>query len=80
MQPYVLLGLELQGRGHSVTIATEQRMQGLVTQLGNGRLSFHCISGDPTKMLYEKKYQVGVWFQLHRGRGLLLPGRKRHLA
>lgn len=59
MQPYVLLGLELQARGHAVTIATEERMQGLVQQLGGDRLSFRCISGDPTGMLWEKKYQVG---------------------
>lgn len=59
MQPYLLLGLELQARGHAVTIATEERMQGLVQQLGGDRLSFHCISGDPTSMLWEKKYQVG---------------------
>lgn len=58
MQPYVLLGLEIQSRGHEVVLATEARMQGLVQQLGNGRLHFQCISGDPTRMLWEKKYQV----------------------
>jgi hypothetical protein len=33
-------------------------MQGLVQQLGKGLLGYHCISGDPTGMLWEKKYQV----------------------
>lgn len=41
-----------------MAIATEARMQGLVEQLGQGRLTFCCISGDPTGMLWEKKYQV----------------------
>lgn len=33
-------------------------MQSLVQQLGKGLLGYHCISGDPTGMLWEKKYQV----------------------
>lgn len=61
MQPYVLLGLEIQSRGHEVVLATEARMEGLVQQIGKGLLGFHCISGDPTGMLWEKKYQVCMW-------------------
>lgn len=59
VQPYGLLGVEIQSRGHDVVVATESRMQGLVEQLGHGLLGYHCICGDPTGMLYEKKYQVG---------------------
>lgn len=58
VQPYVLLGLEIQSRGYEVVIATEARMQELVQQLGDGRLGYYCISGDPTGMLYEQRYQV----------------------
>jgi hypothetical protein len=58
VQPYVLLGLEIHSRGHEVVLATEARMEGLVQQQGKGLLGFHCISGDPTGMLLEKKYQV----------------------
>jgi UDP:flavonoid glycosyltransferase YjiC (YdhE family) len=58
LQPYVMLGLELQRRGHDVVLATEQRMQPLVQQLGQGKLGYFKISGDPTIMLYGKKNQV----------------------
>lgn len=58
LQPYVMLGLELQQRGHEVVLATEQRMEPLVKQLGQGRLRFFKISGDPTLMIYGKKNQV----------------------
>ncbi|WIA18325.1 hypothetical protein OEZ85_009790 [Tetradesmus obliquus] len=57
VQPYVMLGLELQQRGHEVVLATEQRMEQLVKQLGQGRLRFFKISGDPTLMIYGKKNQ-----------------------
>jgi hypothetical protein len=39
-------------------------MQELVQQLGGGRLGYCCISGDPTGMLYEQKYQVCVFITL----------------
>lgn len=58
VQPYVLLGLEIHSRGHEVAIATESRMQALVQDLGRGLLTYKHISGDPTGMLFEKKYQV----------------------
>jgi UDP:flavonoid glycosyltransferase YjiC (YdhE family) len=56
-----MLGLELQRRGHEVVVATEQRMEPLVQQLGQGKLGYFKISGDPTVMIYGKKNQV------HRG-------------
>jgi hypothetical protein len=71
VQPYVLLGLEIQSRGHEVVLATEARMEGLVQQLAKGLLGYHCISGDPTGMLWEKKYQVHrVWLFLEEVLGL----------
>lgn len=39
-------------------MATEQRMQGLVQELGHGLLQYCSVSGDPTGMLFEKKYQA----------------------
>jgi UDP:flavonoid glycosyltransferase YjiC (YdhE family) len=53
-----MLGLELQQRGHEVVLATEQRMEPLVKQLGQCKLGYFKISGDPTVMLYGKKNQV----------------------
>lgn len=58
VQPYVVLGLELARRGHEVVVATEARMERLVTQLGGGVLAFHKIAGDPTAMLFSKESQV----------------------
>lgn len=58
VQPYILLGLEIQQRGHTVVIATEKRMEPLVQQLGKGRAGYACIAGDPTAMLFDKKCQV----------------------
>jgi UDP:flavonoid glycosyltransferase YjiC (YdhE family) len=60
LQPYVMLGLELQQRGHEVVLATEQRMEPLVKQLGQGKLGYAKISGDPTLMLYGKRNQVNT--------------------
>jgi hypothetical protein len=60
LQPYVMLGLELQQRGHDVVLATEQRMEPLVKQLGQGKLGYAKVSGDPTLMLYGKRNQVNT--------------------
>ena len=54
-QPYVALGLELQSRGHQVTICTEERMRPLVEEFG---LPYHKIAGDPTGLLWKKEAQV----------------------
>lgn len=59
VQPYILLGLELQRRGHDVDVATEERMHDLVKQLGP-KLGFHRVSGDPTAMLFDKKCQASI--------------------
>lgn len=53
-QPYVALGLSLKARGHTVTVATEQRNFNLISEFG---LNFKCVSGDSCGMLYESKYQ-----------------------
>jgi sterol 3beta-glucosyltransferase len=53
-QPYIALGLALRARGHSVSIATERRMQGLVEEFG---LDYRMIGGDPTGILWEPKAQ-----------------------
>jgi UDP:flavonoid glycosyltransferase YjiC (YdhE family) len=60
LQPYVMLGLELQQRGHEVVLATEQRMVPLIKQLGQGKLGYAKLSGDPTLMLYGKRNQVNT--------------------
>jgi len=53
-QPYVALGLRLQRRGHRVTMATEQRMEGFVRGFG---LEWRRIEGDSAGLLFEPDAQ-----------------------
>lgn len=48
-------------------------MHDLLQQLGGGRLGYHSISGDPTGMLWEKKYQVCVCLMLLGQQGSYTP-------
>jgi sterol 3beta-glucosyltransferase len=54
IQPYIALGLGLRTRGHNVSIATEERMKGLVEGFG---LDYRFIGGDPVGILWEPKAQ-----------------------
>jgi UDP:flavonoid glycosyltransferase YjiC (YdhE family) len=56
-QPYIALALELLARGHSVTIATEARMEALVRGF-DARLGFALVPGDPTGLLWQPECQV----------------------
>ncbi|KAH9190828.1 hypothetical protein AeNC1_007195 [Aphanomyces euteiches] len=53
--PYCVLGQALAARGYDVAIATEKRLQDLVTvEFG---LSFHCIAGDVCGGLFDRALQ-----------------------
>lgn len=65
VQPYVALGLALQARGHSVTIATEARLEPLVREFG---LPFRMLVGDSSGVLFEPSAQRA----LHNGSMLSL--------
>jgi sterol 3beta-glucosyltransferase len=58
VQPYCVLGHALSERGHDVTIATEQRLESLVTT--EFQLPFRRIIGDSTGGLFDPKYQEGL--------------------
>jgi sterol 3beta-glucosyltransferase len=58
VQPYCVLGEALAERGHDVTIATEQRLETLVTQ--EFQLPFRSIHGDSTGGLFDPKFQAGL--------------------
>ncbi len=53
-QPYVALALRLQRRGHTVTLATEQRMESFVRGFG---LGWRRIEGDSAGLLFEPEAQ-----------------------
>ena len=58
VQPYCVLGQALSERGHDVSIATEQRLESLVTT--EFHLPYRCIVGDSTGGLFDPKYQEGL--------------------
>ncbi|KAL3760062.1 hypothetical protein ACHAWU_006610 [Discostella pseudostelligera] len=58
VQPYCVLGVALTERGHNVTIATELRLESLVTT--EFQLPFRPIVGDSTGGLFDPKYQEGL--------------------
>ena len=58
VQPYCALGQALALQGHSVTIATEQRLKSLVE--GEFNLSFKLIIGDSTGGLFDPKFAKGI--------------------
>lgn len=55
LQPYLAVGQALASRGHSITIATELRMESLVQEFGFG---FEKIFGDPTELLWDPDPKV----------------------
>ena len=55
LQPYFALGQALTARGHSITIASEARMESLVQEFG---FNFEKIFGDPTELLWDPDPKV----------------------
>ncbi|KAF0716016.1 Aste57867_3073 [Aphanomyces stellatus] len=56
LQPYCILGQALAARGHDVAIATEKRLESLVTN--EFKLPFRCIVGDCCRMLFDPVMQA----------------------